>query len=406
MSEQDETMRLAAEIVNKWSGPLNDMRRDLRKLSDDVKGTHAAGAAHAKKHSEAVSGLRKEFQQLDEYVKSTSMQTMAAFGLSALSVAGAVSAVKDAVFAFVDSTRHLTFLRRETGMAIDQMRQYEALARRVGSTPDAMARGFQNFAQHMQDIRAGASDEMHAWMRDFDPNANLFIQKLARMSNPQALSAAIGFLDNIPSPQHKKKWLRAFGLPEEFANLPVAELRKKMGQIQKSIGTLGPDAEKSAEKFEDAIDRMEDAIARVKLTIGTELADAFANATVQIREFVEENQGGLIGVLKAVSGEIGHVLKDVREIMTEYKALRSGDWKGAGLDPHIVPGSPLDKGRNALDWLEKHSGQGQRLWDHLQAPSNVPPGADFMPMAYHPGAGGLRSCGGVTMSWDRAPNGR
>ena len=401
MSDSDETMRLAAEIVNKWSGPLTDMRRDLRKLSDDVKGTHAAGVTHAKKHGEAVRNLRREFQGLDEHIKTTSLQTMAAFGVTTLSVAGAVAAVKDAVFGFGDSTRQLTFLRRETGLAIDQLRQYEALARRVGAAPGAMSKGIQDFAQHMQNIRRMVPAEMNAWRTDADLSTRNFVLSLARMSNPAALSAAIGRLDNIRSPQDKKKYLRMLGLPEDLANVPVEELRKAMGEIQKSLLPLGPDAEKAALKFEAAIDRMNLSVENLKLTVGSGLANAFADATEQLRKFVDENRDGLIGVLKGVSDGIGNVLKDVREIMTEYQKLRGGDWKGAGIDPHIVPGSPLDKGRNALDWLSKHSGQGQGLWDRLQ---NTPPGA-FVPMAYHPGAGGLRSGGGYSVMGAGAPSG-
>jgi len=318
-------MRLSAEIVNRWTGPLNDMRRDLRKLADDVKGTHAAGVTHAKKHGEAVSGLRKEFQRLDEHVKSTSVQTMAAFGVGALSVAGAVAAVKDAVFGFGDSTQKLIFLRRETGLAIDTLRQYQSLAERVGSTPEAMNKGIQNFAQHMQDIRRMAPDELNAWRSGFDRNANEFVRSLSRMSNPEALSGAIGFLDRIPSPQDKRKWLRMLGLPEDFANMTVKELRDAMEEIRKEQAKVGPDAEKAAQRFQAAMNRMNESIKNLKFTIGPELAGAFSDAMDQISKFVNENRGGLIPVLKDVSAEIGHVLKDVRELMTEYQKLKSGD---------------------------------------------------------------------------------
>jgi hypothetical protein len=393
MSSQDEVMRLSAEIVNRWTGPLNDMRRDLRKLADDVKGTHGAGVTHAKKHGEAVSGLRKEFQRLDEHVKSTSLETMAAFGVGALSVAGAVAAVKDAVFGFADSTRQMKFLSRETGATIQQLREFEALSRRIGAAPGAMSKGIQDFAQHMHDIRRNAPDEIRALNKE--PFLKGFVQGLANLPIGEAISRAIGKLDTIPDPSEKKQYLRLLGLPENLADVPVAELRQMMQEIRKNIGTLGPDAEKSALKFEDAIDRMNDSIEKLKLTVGSELADAFSDATDQIREFVTENQTGLIGVLKDVSAEIGNVLKDVREIMTEYQKLRGGDL--SPITPHIIPGSPLDKGRNALDWLSKHSGQGQNLIDHFQQPSNIPPGA-FVPMAFHPGAGGLRSGGGFQVT--------
>jgi hypothetical protein len=409
MSEQDETMRLAAEIVNKWSGPLTDMRRDLRKLADDVKGTHAAGATYAKKHGEAIGGLRKEFQRLDEHVKSTSIQTMVAFGVGALSVAGAVAAVKDAVFGFADSTRQMKFLGRETGATIQQLREFEALSRRLGAAPGVMSKGVQDFAQHMHDIRRRVPAEMDALKDNLRYGGlNGFVQGLANLPIGEAISRAIGKLDTIPEPLEKKQYLRLLGLPENLADVPVAELRQMMQEIRKNIGTLGPDAEKSALKFEGAIDRMNDSIEKLKLNVGSELADAFSDATDQIREFVNENHDGLIGVLHGVSDEIGHTLKDVRELMTEYRKLRQGDWKGAGLDPHIIPGSPLDKLRNNL-WPDpdKMKKLGVPQWNPFSGGGDysVPP--VFSPMAYHPGAGagGLRSGGGFTMMGVGAPSG-
>src|ERR1700688_303909 len=319
---QDETMRLAASIVDGWTGPLNNMRRDLRKLADDVKGTHTAGAAHAKKHGEAVSGLRKEFQRLDEHVKSTSLQTMAAFGVGAFGVAGAIAAVKDAVFGFGDSTRHLTFLRRETGLSIDQLRQYEALARRVGAAPGAMSKGIKDFAQHMQNIRRMAPEELNALATGMDRNANQFARSLARMSNPEALSGAIGFLDRIPSPQDKRKWLRMLGLPEDLANAPVAELRKQMGEIQKSLGSLAADAEKSALQIEAAMDHLADSIDRLRTDVGTDLAGAFTSATDEIRSFIDENRPALVGTFHEIGDQVKYASGEVKKFIDGLGGLK------------------------------------------------------------------------------------
>jgi hypothetical protein len=371
------------------------MRRDLRKLADDVKGTHASGAAHVKKHSEAVSGLRKEFQRLDEHVKTTSIQTMAAFGVGALSIAGAVSAVKDAVFGFAESTRQMKFLGSATGMTVQQLREFEALSKRLDMAPGAMQQGFRDFAQHMHDIKRRVPDQMRALNDTLQYGGlNGFVQGLADLPIAEAFSKAVGKLDTIRDPQEKRQYLRLLGIPENLADVPVAELRRMIQDIRKNIGNAGPDAEKSADQFIKAIDRMNESVERLKLSIGTELADAFAHATDEIRAFVDENRNGLIGVLGEAGPEIMRTLRDIKEIVVEVRKLRSGDL--SPITPHVIPGSPADKGRNALDWLSKHSGQGQNLIDHFQPPSNIPPGA-FVPMAFHPGAGGLRSGGGFQM---------
>jgi hypothetical protein len=399
MSEQDETMRLAAEIVlKKWSGPLTDMRRDLRKLSDDVKGTHTAGAAHAKKHSEAVSVLRKEFQRLDEHVKTTSLETMAAFGVGALSVAGAVAAVKDAVFGFADSTRQMKFLSRETGATVQQLREFEALSRRIGAAPGAMSKGIHDFAQHMHDIRRRVPAEIDALNYNLGYSAlNGFVQGLSNLPIGEAISRAIGKLDTIRDPIEKKQYLRTLGLPENLADVPVAELRQMMQEIRKSIGTLGPDAEKSALKFADAIDRMNDSVEKLKLTVGSELADAFSDATDQIREFVTENHDGLVGVLKDVSGGIHTALQDARDLMQVYRELRSGEG-GPTLNKFLWGKDQAPaQFQNLWPDRDKMKELGVPRWNPFSGGGDysVPP--VFSPMAYHPGSGSLRSGGGFTM---------
>jgi len=43
-------MRLVAEVVNKYSGPLKDMQRDMKALADFGKKSNEAGAKQATEH--------------------------------------------------------------------------------------------------------------------------------------------------------------------------------------------------------------------------------------------------------------------------------------------------------------------------------------------------------------------
>ena len=53
MSEQ-ETMRLVAALEDRYSGPLNNMRKAFRALQGDIKGAHTTGSAQAKEHTRAT----------------------------------------------------------------------------------------------------------------------------------------------------------------------------------------------------------------------------------------------------------------------------------------------------------------------------------------------------------------
>ncbi|HUD85011.1 MAG TPA: hypothetical protein VMR17_01105, partial [Xanthobacteraceae bacterium] len=401
MSE-DDSMRLAAEIVNKWSGPLRDMRKDLRSLTDSLKASHETGAAQAKKHNEAFGDLGKTVARVDEGIKSSLTPALAAFGITTLTVAGAIATLKSNVLGFGDNTRQLSFLSRETGLSVQRLREFDALGRRVNLAPDAMRQGVAQFAQHMHNIRRLVPAEIDA-LRDNLRNPALIssVMDLANLPIDKALSLAIGRLDTIPEQQDKRFYLRMLGLPENLADVPVAELRRQMGEIHKQIGTLGPDAQQSALRFEDAIDRVGDAVDRLKLDVGTDLVDSFTHTVEAIREFVDENRGGLIVVLRDASRAMEGMLKDAHELLDFYQQLRSGHFLGPGMkkflgekDVDAIEGG-ADKLREGWqkfdDWMRSRSGQGEKFKNWLWGDQNVtPPFAS--PMDYR--GDGFRSGGG------------
>ena len=143
------------------------------------------------------------------------------------------------------------------------------------------------------------------------------------------------------------------------------------------------------------MDRLGDSIDRLKMDVGTDLANAFSHATDSIREFIDENRGGLVGAIREVATQIELFLKDVREIKKEYDDLRGGNY--SDLTPHIIPGSPADKARNGFEWLQKHGDWGQKFKNWFGG-GNAPASSStpfFSPMAYHPG---LRSGGGYQLT--------
>ena len=333
MADQ-ETLRLAAEVVDKYSGPLREMQKALRKVADEVKGTHGEGVGYAKKHEAAFYTLNKEVGKFEERIKSGVTPALAAVGITTLSVAGAIALLKDTVVGFADTTRQLTFLSRETGLTINQLRVFDALARRLGTTQEAMHKGFSGFAQHMQNLRRMAPEELNTWRREWDETANIFLRSLSRMDNQEALSKALGFLDRIPTQQDKRKWLRMLELPENFANLTGDQLRKAIEDTRKNIGTLGPEAEKSALAFQEAIDKLVDSVEKLKVSIGGTLAPVLTEVTDKIKLFVDANGESLAASLRDLttwmsSQDWKKFGTDVEEAATSVNELvkELGGWK-------------------------------------------------------------------------------
>ena len=128
-------MKLAAEVVDRFTKPMRAMRDSLIRLTEDTKKAHAAGTKDAKKHQEAFGDLGKTIGQVDERIKSSITPTMAAFGVTTLTVAGAVATLKNTVFGFGQTTRQLSFLSRETGFTVQRLRELDALSRRLNMSP-------------------------------------------------------------------------------------------------------------------------------------------------------------------------------------------------------------------------------------------------------------------------------
>ena len=67
MSESD-TMRLAAEVVDKYSPVLRQMQRSLRDLTDYTKKSNEQSKRGAKEHREEIGRLDKAFGKVEERV--------------------------------------------------------------------------------------------------------------------------------------------------------------------------------------------------------------------------------------------------------------------------------------------------------------------------------------------------
>ena len=53
MAGQDETLRLAAEVTDGWSGPLKNMVKALRGVADQAKATNVTHTAQVRDQAKA-----------------------------------------------------------------------------------------------------------------------------------------------------------------------------------------------------------------------------------------------------------------------------------------------------------------------------------------------------------------
>jgi hypothetical protein len=153
MSSQSEVLSLVAQVVDKFSAPIAAMRKSLEGLSQRNVASHKAGRQAASAHERAFQDLRKSVKETGEHVKGILEPAMVGLGIGAISTGAAIAGVAASIRSFSDSSRSLEFARKETGLSISQLREYQALASRVGSTPEAMTSGMAKFSANMDQWR-------------------------------------------------------------------------------------------------------------------------------------------------------------------------------------------------------------------------------------------------------------
>ena len=347
MAGQDETLRLAAEVTDGWSGPLKNMVKALRGVADQAKATNVTHTAQVRDQAKAYAGLDQSVKQIADRTKSMLTPALAAAGVSILSVGGAVAALVKATNSFGETTKKLAFMSRETGFSIAKLRELDALASRVGTSPEAMRAGEQAFAHNMEQLRRwrGASAEF------FTSQHNLAVRALGdtlrlSKSNEEAFDAVEDFLDKVPDMVQKMNLLKAVGLSTELANLSGPERRKALAEVRDDLGDAGKNATKLGLALQHARDRLDTTLSGTSEMIGAALAEPMTRATDAVREFIKANRGELMPAL--------HDLGD---------ALTGLDWKdfGTGLSDFfkstLTDVNNIVKGLRMLDEWTAHPGK-------------------------------------------------
>jgi hypothetical protein len=366
------------------------MMKGLRGVADQAKATNVTHTAQVRDQAKAYAGLDQSVKQIADRTKSTLTPALAAAGISILSVGGAVAALVKATNSFGETTKKLAFLSRETGFTIAKLREIDALASRVGTSPEAMHASEQAFAHNMEQIRRwrGASAEFFTSQHDLNVRALGDTLRLSR-SNAEAFDAVEDFLDKVPDMVQKMNLLKAVGLSTELANLSGPERRQALAEIRDDLGDVGKNAIKLGLALQHARDRLDTTLSGTSDMIGAALAEPMAKATDAVREFVKANRGELIGVLKdtatALEGvnwkqfgadlmdltkgalrEVSLLMKGIAEAIKEINELRHGDYSSVSPSFGFDPGSAVNVatklivGPKAAEQIEQHSTFKQR----------------------------------------------
>jgi hypothetical protein len=325
MAEQDEVVKIVVEVVDKFSKPLDDMRKQLNSVGEK--------GPDAEKITKHFDGLRAAARNVGSALSVTLLPALRSLGLGFATIATAVFGAVAALKGFAGNLDVLSRLSRETGLTIDHMREMEAVGRRVGATTAEMRDGWRNFAAEMHKIRAHVKSETLTGLRAVGLSG--YANRLAQ-ARTTAEAEALMFeeLDKIRDPTERRRFLALHFFPPEFAETTRAERERLVAEYRKQVGPATKDAIDASKRFEDSLDN---------------LANRWEALTKQLAR-----DGTLEDVVKSLESSLG--------------AIESINSAIGGIGGKPAPGSLGDKlvGPKSEQWhLPKPPGRPLTIWEQL-----------------------------------------
>ncbi|WP_267361679.1 hypothetical protein [Methylobacterium sp. GC_Met_3] len=317
----DETLRMEAEVRDKFSGPLKSLRQQLLD-------TGREGAQHGQNLAKGMGKAEAAIQSTAKAAQTVLNPALATLGVTGLGAGVAVAGIASALNNLGGNLSSLGQLSRETGMAADQLRIFQSVAGKFGISTDASAAAAKTFASNMRDIRRGSA-EISGFLQSQNPIISQYFEKFKNSkNNDEATKIFEDMLEHVKDPVDRARLAGRMTGNEEFGRLgdgsrgPIASLNRSTAE---RLGPLPPGSVESAERYERAIADLRGSMQRVGTTIATELLGPAEKFTTWIDE--------------VVAGKRGDVTKGLREgirgIKTELEAI---NWQEFGKDSLAILG--------------------------------------------------------------------
>lgn len=332
----DESLKLVAEVVDRFTGPLRALRQGIQSIQS------TPGVARIQSD---LGSATRAVGNLSVALRNTLVPALSAAGLAGFGVGAGLASISSSS---AQTTNRLSQLSYQTTVTTQTLRVLSALAPRVGVDESAMLGGVQNFAAAMDQIKR-RQGSTYAEMAQKAPQ---FAEALVGSKTiDEAVSHSLSFLAGIAKekgPQQARLWAEILFGNGDMANVGMLGpdgLRKLLQDISKNIGTISPEAEKSAKAFKDAMLSMREQATGLRDAIGVEVMPILTELTKSARVFLDENKvsirEGIVGFIKDVrdfdwSGFIGGIKETASSINGFVQSI--GGWKNVVIGLAVLKG--------------------------------------------------------------------
>ena len=315
----DEALRMRAEVVDAFSGPLKSLRSQLLDVSRQ-------GAGHGETLAKGMGKAEAAIQSTARSATTILNPALATVGITGLTAGAAVAGVAMSLNKLSSNLSSLGALSRETGVAAGTLQTFGAVARKFGLEQDAVAAGTKTFAGNMREFSRGMG-ETYRWIdrQGTDAAGRKAFQDFAQdirgtTDEGEKLRKSLTFMETIKNPVERGIFAQHVFGNADFGRIADGHLGKLVDvwNAQKQrLGPLDPKAILQAEKFEQAVADLRTSMQ----TIGTTIAR-------QVLPYASEFTQWVDGIAKDQRGDFVKGLRTgLEDISRELNAI---DWKGAG----------------------------------------------------------------------------
>ena len=307
MSEQD-SLRLVAEVVDRFSTPLRNLRASLQGMSRE-------GMAHSKALNDSFGKVESSARSATQAVATGLTPALSAVGVTGLTVAGSMAAVGAAVRSFSRDVSELGRLSRDVDMSTQSLREFQSVAGKFGIAPEAAQGAVRTFSNAMRDIRRGYGDAATFLHTKGPLTAQLGLKLRGTKNNEEALRIVEETLNDIPNAVDRRKLAEALlGNPDfgRFGEAGREKLRQFREEAQKDLGGLTKEAQEQADRLEHAMKRVGDSLIGIRDAVMGEVASPLATALEKVNTALSDPKTRDEGV------------KAFKTAMTDVKASLEG----------------------------------------------------------------------------------
>lgn len=320
----DEALRLQAQVVDQFSQPIRDMQRQLRLLTESNRRTHVEGTRSVTTHAKAYTELRMQVMQtarhlqgdFEPVIRTLGTAATAAglsFGALAAGIGTFVAAGAGAAFVFQGTAHHARDMSRATDLAVNDLRVFEALGPRIGSSVEGMDSALVQLSGHMETLKlrpfAERASEAAA---EFTPQIQAQVQAIRNLTRPDQIQKLFEIGTNIGATQgvaYKRRFFEYFfgGTGDQLANYSANELRTLSGKIKEYIRPLTAD----------------------QIQMGVDADMAWMGLRERMGGFVDYLGASFIPYLLKAYDATDAFIKNVRDAVAAYEPIVEGYLTGA-----------------------------------------------------------------------------